>query len=69
LVGKIFVREHLQSGELHFRPVVNPEMKRTLYLVRRANDLPTHLNETMRQLIRELITAEIQNGGWDATPL
>ena len=66
---KLFMHEHLQSGALHMRPIVEPEMSRTLYLCEIAGRPATFARETIRALILRLIDEAVHSGSWDARSL
>jgi LysR family nitrogen assimilation transcriptional regulator len=70
LATRLYVRELVESGELHARPIVQPEISRTLHLCHLADDRPaTFLMEAMRRLILSLIAEEVASGAWDARAL
>lgn len=66
---KLIMQEHLQSGALHFRPVVEPEMSRTLYLCEMAGRPATFALETMRGLMLSLVDEAVRSGRWEARSL
>jgi len=65
----LFMREPLESGALHARVIVEPELKRTLYLCHLADRPATYVLETLRRLILGLVREEIAAGRWDARDL
>lgn len=65
----LFMREALESGELHARVISEPTLTRTLYLCHLADRPATFLSETMRRLILDLVQAEIAAGRWAARSL
>jgi len=69
LATRLYLREHLRRGRLHWRPIVQPEIGRTLYLCQRADRPATFLMEAVRGLVLSLIAAEIAAGRWDARAL
>lgn len=69
LATRLYVREHLESGALHARPVVKPEISRTLHLCHLADRPATFLMEAMQRLTLSLIAREVASGAWDARPL
>ncbi|GHD56080.1 transcriptional regulator [Thalassobaculum fulvum] len=70
LVGTtLIMQEHLQSGALHVRPIVEPEMTRTLYLCEMAGRPATFALETMRGLILDLVDDAVRSGRWEARSL
>lgn len=64
---KLFMQEHLQSGALHVRPIVAPEMSRTLYMCEMAERPPTFALETVRDVILDLVEDAVRSGDWEAT--
>jgi len=62
----IFVRDLLDDGTLHARPVINPELVRHLHLGYRRDYPSNRLFEAIRVLILELIEQEVRCGNWDA---
>lgn len=68
LIGtKLFMREQLARGTLHFRPIIEPELYRTLHVCSLTNRPPTYALEAVRNLILQLIAASVGNGQWEAT--
>jgi Transcriptional regulator len=63
---KLFMREHLESGELHWRPIVEPVLTRTLHLCDLADRPPTIALETVRELILNLVDNAVATGAWEA---
>lgn len=63
---KLFMREHLESGELHWRPIVEPVLTRTLHLCDLADRPPTIALETVRELILSLVDNAVAEGAWEA---
>lgn len=66
---KLFMQEHLQTGALHFRPIVEPEMSRTLYLCEMAGRPATFALEAVRALILRLVDESVRSGAWEARSL
>lgn len=64
-----FVAEHLASGQLHARPIVEPELKRTLYICKMADGPASFALETIERLVVDLISGAVQSGRWAATVL
>lgn len=69
LAPKMLVGEELRRGELVARPVVDPKMMRTLYLVTMADAKPTFLRERVCALITKLIQAAVLDGRWESARL
>lgn len=63
---RLYVRELIESGALHARPIVHPEIRRTLHLCHLADRPASFLMETMQRLTLSLIAAEVASGAWDA---
>ena len=51
---------------MEFRPIVNPELTRTLYLCELTTRPPTFALEAVRKLIVELVTDAVKNKTWEA---
>jgi LysR family nitrogen assimilation transcriptional regulator len=63
---RLFMREHLESGALHWRPIRDPVLTRTLYLCELAERPPTIALEAVRDMIRELVADAVGRGVWEA---
>lgn len=63
---KLFMREQIESGALHWRPITDPVLTRTLFLCEIADRPPTIALETTRTLILDLIGQAVANGAWEA---
>ncbi|MFC3227700.1 LysR family transcriptional regulator [Marinibaculum pumilum] len=66
---RLFMREQLEAGTLHARPIVNPTLSRSLQFCRLVDHPATFVLEAMQGLLLELIRAEIDAGRWQARPL
>jgi LysR family nitrogen assimilation transcriptional regulator len=66
---KLFAQEHLATGRLVAREVVEPKLTRTLYLCRLRNRTMTYAMEEMRRLMLALIADQVGQGAWEATLL
>lgn len=64
-----FMSEHIERGDLHTRPVIEPELTRTLYICQMAEQRTSFALETVRAMILELVLAAVASGRWEATPL
>lgn len=62
----LFMRDQLQSGELIARPIIEPELSRTLYICERADRPATFALERVRSMILQMIYSAINKGDWDA---
>lgn len=68
IATKLIMREHLESGALVARPIIEPELSRTLYMCELADRPATFALETVRNLTIKLALQAIQDGVWDAVP-
>lgn len=66
---KLFMQDQLQSGALHFRPIVEPEMSRILYMCEMAERPATFALETVRGVILTLVDDAVRAGRWEARSL
>ncbi len=65
---QLFMSDHLSSGELHARPIIKPDLTRTLYICELADRRATFALERVRSLITQLIFAAMADGTWNAKP-
>lgn len=63
---RLFMKEQLESGALHSRPIIEPELSRTLYLCEMAGRPATFALEAVRSTIISLITEAVDSGRWEA---
>lgn len=63
---KLFMREKIETGELHWRPFADPPLTRTLYLCELADRPPTIALETMREMLLDLLAEAVRRGVWEA---
>lgn len=63
---KLFMYEHIESGFLHYRPIVEPELSRTLYVCEMADRPATYALEAVRRLILDLVRQSVMDGRWEA---
>jgi len=66
---KLFAQEHLATGQLVAREVIEPKLTRTLYLCHLRNRPMTYAMEEMRRLILALIADQVGQGAWEAALL
>jgi LysR family nitrogen assimilation transcriptional regulator len=66
---KLFAQEHLESGKLVAREVIEPKLTRTLYLCHLRNRPMTYAMEEMRRLILALVADQVGQGAWEAALL
>ncbi|MER8375865.1 LysR substrate-binding domain-containing protein [Mesorhizobium sp. M1338] len=64
---KLFMKEHIESGALHFRPIIEPELSRTLFICEIADRTGTFAAEAVRAVILDLVADAVIKGKWDAT--
>ena len=65
---RLFMKEQLESGRLHARSIIAPELSRTLYICELSERRATFALERMRHLITQMIYGAVTDGTWDATP-
>lgn len=63
---KLFMKEQLESGALHQRSIMEPELSRSLYLCELAERPPTYALEAVRALLLELVRDAVTRGDWEA---
>ncbi|MCC0034401.1 MAG: LysR family transcriptional regulator [Hoeflea sp.] len=67
LIGtKLFMQDQLARGTVHFRPIIEPELSRKLYLCELRSRPPTFALEAIEKLILELVRNAVLDGRWDA---
>lgn len=64
--SRLFMQEHIESGALHLRPIVEPELSRTLYLCEMAERPATFALEAIRGDILKLVADTVRMGTWEA---
>ena len=65
---ELMMQEHLESGALASRPIVTPELNRTLYICELADRPATFALETVRHLCVTLSLDAVASGRWQARP-
>lgn len=65
---ELIMREHIESGALASRPIVAPELNRTLYICELADRPATFALETVRHLCMTLSLDAVESGRWQARP-
>lgn len=60
--------EPIARGDLHVRPVIEPALRRTLYLCKLAGRPASFAVETVERLVIDLLIETVRDGGWDAEP-
>lgn len=63
---ELFMRDRLQTGELISRPIIAPELFRTLYLCQLTTRPPTVAREVIHDLIVRLVVEAVESGAWPA---
>ena len=67
LIGtKLFMQDQLARGTVHFRPIIEPELSRKLYLCELSSRPPTFALEAIEKLILELVRNAVRDARWDA---
>ena len=69
LGSRLYFREHIEAGRLHFRPIAGPPVERTLYICELAERPATSITETMSDLLVNLLASKVRDGAWRATLL
>ncbi|MCR4268900.1 LysR family transcriptional regulator [Nitratireductor sp. ZSWI3] len=64
---KLFMYEHIESGLLHYRPIIEPELSRTLYICEMADRPATYALEAIRAVMLELVRDAVTAGRWEAS--
>lgn len=63
---KLFMQDQLARGTVRYRPIIEPELSRTLYLCELTARPPTFALESVRSLIIELVTTAVERKVWEA---
>ncbi len=63
---RLFMYEHIESGQIHYRRIIEPELSRTLYVCELADRSATYALETVRTLMVDLVRAAVIDGRWEA---
>jgi LysR family nitrogen assimilation transcriptional regulator len=66
LAPHVFVSEHLETGVLKSRDIVDPALTRDLYIGHLKDRPSTRLAEAMSNLILQLIEQKVETGHWRA---
>lgn len=64
---KLFMRDQIADQSLHFRPIVEPDLSRTLYLCELVNRPATYALEAVRDVILKLVACAVNGDDWEAT--
>ena len=63
---RLFMHDQLESGLVRARPIVEPELSRTLYLCELTTRTPTYAREAVKTMLLELIAGAVRSGLWEA---
>ncbi|PLW79205.1 LysR family transcriptional regulator [Cohaesibacter celericrescens] len=66
IAPQVFVRDHLDTGALHARSIIEPQLTRRLYLGYRRDYPSNRLFEAIRTLVLDLIEQEVRSNAWVA---
>lgn len=66
IATRLVMREQLEGGRVRGRPIVEPELSRTLHLCELTGRTPTYAREAVKAVILELIAGAVRSGFWDA---
>lgn len=64
---KLFMEQHVTSGNLVARPIIEPELSRTLCVCELSSRPATFAIEAVRKLAVDLVVAQVRSGRWDAS--
>lgn len=63
---RLFLQEHIETGALAVRPIIMPELSRTLHLCQMADRPSSYALEAVQRLVIELVHQAIDSGLWQA---
>ena len=63
---RLFMQDQLQRGIVRARPIIDPELSRTLYLCHLASRPPTFASEAIRRLLLSHVIEAVSSGHWEA---
>jgi len=63
---RLFMQEQLERGTVRARPIISPELSRTLHLCRLASRPPTYASEAVREVLLEHVRKAVTSGIWNA---
>ncbi|GHF64184.1 LysR family transcriptional regulator [Seohaeicola zhoushanensis] len=63
---RLFMQDQLQRKTVHARPIIAPELSRTLHLCHFAARPPTFANEAIREVLLDNVRAAVREGRWEA---
>lgn len=67
LGSRLYFREQIEAGTLHFRPISGITIERTLYICELLDRPPTLVSETISALLIELLQKKVTDGEWRAS--
>ena len=63
---RLFMQDQLDRGSVRARPIVAPELSRTLHLCRLASRPPTFATEAVQALLLQHVRGAVTAGSWEA---
>lgn len=63
---RLFMQDQIARGTVHVRPIIEPELSRTLHLCELTSRPPTFALEAVRDLLLELVGDAVRQGRWEA---
>jgi LysR family nitrogen assimilation transcriptional regulator len=63
---RLFMQEQLERGAVRARPIIGPELSRTLHLCKLASRPPTYASEAVREVLLEHVRQAVTSGVWNA---
>lgn len=63
---RLFMQDQLERGSVRARPIVSPELLRTLHICRLASRPPTYASEAIRETLLKHVRRAVASGTWDA---
>lgn len=63
---RLFMQDQLERGAVKARPIIAPELSRTLYMCRLASRPPTFASEAIRRLLLDHVRKAVMTGIWEA---
>ncbi|WP_417722922.1 LysR family transcriptional regulator [Salipiger sp.] len=63
---RLFMQDQLERGTVKARPIVGPELSRTLHICRLASRPPTFASEAIRDVLLDLVREAVRSGMWEA---
>lgn len=63
---RLFMQDQLDRGTVTARPIVSPELSRTLHLCRLASRPPTFASEAVRDALVAHVRRAVETGAWEA---